>query len=143
MLAEPAIIYVDNHDLDLYDKLPEDILNFNKRDRKDQFLFALAVGFKFGAKSKLNKKKDFFRSSYLLPKDENLLRSVAWFETKDTEVLNNWIKIFEIAEMYAHGGIKLLYENVKNTPYGKFEKKIEEEIIEKLGDIKKSKNKNE
>ena len=137
MQDKPSVIYIDKDDWDLYEKLQEDILNFNKRDRKEQFLFALSVGFKFGSKLKLDRKKEFFRSSYLLPKDESLLRAVALFETKDVLILKNWAKIFEIAEMYAHRGIKLLSEKVKLTPYGTFEKEIEEDIMETLKSINK------
>jgi len=132
MVNMPALINIDKKDLELYKSLGKEVLNFGEREEKEQFLFALATGFKYHDKSELSRKHPYFRSSYLLPKDISLLRAVALFETKDVEILNNWAKIFDIAEMYAHSGIRLLFENVKNTPLGKFEKKLEEELIEKI-----------
>jgi len=132
MLNMPALINIDKKDLDLYKSLGKEVLNFKERDNKEQFLFALATGFKYESKSELNRKQWFFRSSYLLPKDISLLRAVALFETKDVGILNNWAKIFEIAEMYAHSGIKLLCANINKTPLGRFEKKLEEELIEEI-----------
>jgi hypothetical protein len=135
MATMPDRINIDKTDRGLYKKLDgEEFLKFKdsggKRTRKEQFFFAMAIGFKNNIKRPLNTKEGFFLIKDLLPTDETLINAVAINDYDSVETLANKGEVFKIAEEYAHAGIRLLVDKIEFTEFGKFEKKLEQEIFE-------------
>jgi len=133
----PDRISFDKNDRKLYDKLnSEEMLSHSNRPRKDQFLFAMAIGLMHEKRFPIKSKKGFFLAKDLHPEDIALLNAVAIFDQKSDEVLADKRKVFLIAEEYAHAGIIILTEKLESSAYGTFEKHIEKEIIELFNKIK-------
>lgn len=110
----------------LYDK----INLFKEKSRKEQFLFAMTIGFKNKVKRALKTKNGFFLIKDMRPEDEALLNVVAIYDTNSVEVLSNKEEVFKIAEEYAHAGVKLLYDKIESTQSGTFEKQFEKELFD-------------
>jgi len=133
----PDRISFDKNDRELYNKLDsEEMLSHRYRTRKEQFLFAMAIGLLHEKRFPLKNREGFFLAKDLHPEDIALLNAVAVFDEKSDEVLADKRKIFLIAEEYAHAGIILLTEKLETSSYGTFEKHIEKEVIELFNTIK-------
>ena len=126
MTSMPDRINIDKKDRELYDKLEE---IFQGKTRKEQFLFAMAIGFKNNVSRPLGTKEGFFLVKDLRPEDEALLDALAIFE-EGPEILSNKEKIFRIAEEYAHAGIRILADEITSSSFGSFVKKFEKELFE-------------
>lgn len=124
----PDRLYIDKDDRPLYEKLEEE--EMFKRTRKEQFLFAMAIGFKNKLKRPIDKSEGFFLTKDLRPEDETLINALAIWEANSVEVLSNKEEVFKIAEAYAHGGIKILYGKIDTTQFGSFSKHFEKELHE-------------
>jgi len=131
----PDRLYIDRDDRKLYEKIEKEDV-FKGRTRKEEFLFAMAIGFKNKVKRSLKMKEGFFLTKDLKPEDETLINVIAIWGSNSVEVLlSNKEKVFEIAEEYAHGGIRLLHDSIESTQYGSFSKQFEKtlhEIYEEL-----------
>ena len=126
---QPDRLYIENSDRVLYEELEKEIFNSpDLKERKNQFFFALAIGFKSEIRQPLNSKDGFFRSEYLQPRDSALLDAIAIYSTDDVDVITDRDMVFNIAEEYAHAGIRLLHDNVKSGQPGSYFKKLEIEI---------------
>jgi dnd system-associated protein 4 len=135
----PDRINIDKKDRELYNKLDqEEILRYKggRRTRKEQFLFAMAYGFKNKIRRPLETKEGFFLIKDLNPEDETLLNAVAIYETGSVKVLSNRAEVFKIAEEYAHAGIMLLCNKIESSSFGSFEKQLEKELFEIYNMIK-------
>lgn len=120
-------IYIDKNDRELYNKLEDDI--FKGKTRKEEFLLAMAIGFKNRIRRPLNSKEGFFLIKDLRPEDEALINALAVFEN-GFEILSNKEEVFKIAEEYAHAGIKVLADEIRQSSFGSFYKKFEKELFE-------------
>ncbi len=128
---QPDRLYIDSKDRALYEELEKEIFNSpDLKERKNQFFFALAIGFRSKIRQPFNSKESggFFRSEYLQPRDSALLDAIAIYATDDVDVITNRDMVFNIAEEYAHAGIRLLYDNVKSGQPGSYFKKLEIDI---------------
>jgi hypothetical protein len=130
MAAEPYTFNIDRGDRSLYQKVvDENVLQFKERDRKDQFIFAMAIGFANSIKHPLAVKESFFRTEYLRPEDAALIRAIALHE-HGIEILADNEKVFQVAEEYAHAGIKLLVDELEGPGFANFSKRLEKELYE-------------
>jgi hypothetical protein len=118
---------VDEKDRELYDRLKTTDI-FEGKTRKEQFLFALAVGFGRGVKRPLQNRDRFFFAKDMTPGDEALLSAVAATDADSLEVLPDRARVFRIAEEYAHAGIRILADEIESTQYGTFEKHLEKQL---------------
>ena len=135
----PDRINIDKKDRLLYKQLDkEEMLRFKggRRTRKEQFLFAMAYGFKNRVKRPLETKEGWFLAKDLQPDDETLLNTISIYETGSVNVLSDKGEVFRIAEEYAHAGLKLLCDKIISTSFGSFDKKFEKEIQEIYKKIK-------
>jgi dnd system-associated protein 4 len=102
---------------------------------KGIFILAMALGFSKGKKTPI-KKPYTGHVNYisLTPEERWLLRAIAISEKKDLSVLSgdNQKEIFRIAEEYANGGIKLLYQEIKGEEFGDFIKRLESDLKSSL-----------
>jgi len=117
-------------DRELYDKIKEEV--FLEMPRKGQFLFAMAFGFMYGTKRELGTKDGFFLAKDMGPRDEALINALAVAETGSVAVLSNRARVYQIAEEYAHAGIRLLHDEVTSEEHGSFYKRFERDIFERL-----------
>ena len=131
-------LYVDeNGDKKIYDSLKDDEPFFkNNSSNKELFLFAMAIGFQSQNRLPFSGKRlGYFLEKDLKYDDYVLLNSIAIAETQSLDVLMDKEKIFKIAEEYAHGGLKILSEEIGPGQYGTFSKNFElrlDQIIEKM-----------
>ena len=134
--VHPDRMCFDKSDRELYNRLDSEAMLSHKRNsRKEQFLFAMAIGVKFGRRLPLDNREGMFLAKDLHPVDIALLNAVAVFDKKSDEVLADTRKVFQIAEEYAHAGIILLSEKVVSSSYGTFEKLIEKDIMDVFNKI--------
>lgn len=130
MAKVPDRLSIDKKtDRELYDKMKQEV--FLDVPRKDQFLFAMAFGFMYGIRRKLGAKEGFFLAKDMGPRDEALINAVAVAETGSVAVLANQAEVYQIAEEYAHAGIRLLHDQVTSQP-GSFYKRFERDLFETL-----------
>jgi len=132
MPKTPDRLFVGKRDRELYDHdaIAREI--GAGRTRKEQFLFAMAIGFKNKLKRPLDAREGggFFLAKDLHPKDMALLDAVAICDTGSADVLMDGEAVFRIAEEYAHAGIKLLYDEVTSGQPGSFWKRLECELFD-------------
>ena len=124
----PDRLVIDKVDRDLYD---HDALNselFQGRTRKEQFLFAMAIGFKNQVHRRLDTREGFFLAKDMNTEDETMVDMVAINHAGSVDVLLNREEVFRIAEEYAHAGIRLLYDEVTSCQPGSYLKKLELEL---------------
>ncbi|MDV0442322.1 hypothetical protein [Methanorbis furvi] len=126
-------VYIDANDREKYnDKTGLGSLSpfFAQKSNSDLFLFAIAYALKNGLPRKpLASRDGYFRTDYLKEVDEVLLKSLAVYDKKSIDVLENEKEILQIAEEYANAGIKVLYKDLKNRS-GNYQLEIEEYLAE-------------
>lgn len=119
-------------DRDLYNEIEQEV--FLEMPRKDQFLFAMAFGFKYQTRRELGTKEGFFLAKDMGPRDEALMNALAVVETGSVAVLADRARVYQIAEEYAHAGVKLLHSQVTSEQHGSFYKRFERDIFDMLED---------
>lgn len=124
------VVYIDNEDREVYERLHEEEEMFKDLDWKDIFIIAVGWGIRKKSRKPIQKRDSggFFRTSYLREEDEALLAAVALYDASD-EILADGEKVVKIAEEYAHGGIHELWDWVRSTPFEAFEKDFEREVV--------------
>ena len=135
----PDRIYIDEEDRAIIrtidDHAEEDVrrlLSTNapaNRSRKEQFLYFMAVGVANNTKLPIKKRESggFFLLKDLRPEDDTLIDAVAiWHEGK-ADVLSDRSRVLDIAEGYAHAGIRFVVDSIANQP-GSLVKKIERDL---------------
>jgi hypothetical protein len=132
---KPDRLFIDTSDKSLYDD--EKLVNelFYNMANKEKFLFAMAYGFKFNTRVSLNKREGYVRAEYLSDTDRALINSLSIYEKEDVTILSDPLLVFQIAEEYAHAGIRLLHDNVNLIQHGSFYKHFEgviHDMIEKI-----------
>jgi hypothetical protein len=131
MAKGPDRINIDKIDRELYNTLDqEEMLRFKggRRTRREQFMFSLATGFNSGLKKEINNKEGWFNSRELQPEDYAILNAIAIFHTGSVDILTQPDQVFKIAEEYAHIGIRILSDKIKNMQFGSFNKKFEKDL---------------
>ena len=129
MAKTPDRLSIEKTDRELYDKIKQEV--FLELPRKDQFLFAMAFGFMYETSRELGAKEGFFLAKDMGPRDEALINALAVAKTGSVAVLANQAKVYQIAEEYAHAGIRLLHDQVVSQP-GSFYKRFEGDVFEIL-----------
>ncbi len=133
MSRVPDRINIDKKDRELYNKLDhEEMLRHKdkggRRTRKEQFLIAMAIGFRNKIRRPLESKEGWFLIKDLKLEDEALIDSIAVYSTHSVDVLSNREEVFKIVEEYAHAGIRLLVDKIFSISHGSFEKQFENEL---------------
>jgi dnd system-associated protein 4 len=85
---------------------------------KDIFILAACFGAKHNQFKKLGASRDIFSGELFNANktDAPVLAALAYFHTKDTEVLSDPKRIIEIAQGFANAGIHLLKEELLGRP---------------------------
>jgi hypothetical protein len=125
----PDRLFIDKADRKLYDHDALQSEIFAGKTRKEQFLFAMSIGFKNQVHRPLDTREGWFRTEYMNNEDETMLDMVAVNHTGRVDVLSNREEVFKIAEEYAHAGIRLLHDEVTSGQPGSFSKKLELDLF--------------
>ena len=128
MAKVPDRIYIGAEDRVIYKKIDETADLFKKKNNKEQFLFAMAIGFSNNTRIPLKKKENWFLKKDLKPEDEAILNVVALKATGDTSVLPDKSEVYKIVEEYAHAGLKILLDNIESAEFGTYWKQLEKNI---------------
>lgn len=101
---------------------------------REVFLLAMAYGFKHGAKAQEIKRSGTGpRVQYFKPEDQALMAAIQLAEDKSDINLPDMEKRYELAELYAQGGILLLREEIAGG--SKFGNELAVEIIALLPEV--------
>ena len=102
--------------------------------KRENFLLLMALGFSIGFKTPFENPKgkgnDTFVMNQLTKEELSLVYAVAIFDSEDTEVGNDDIKVADIAMEYANTGIIALKELEDGSQKGNRIKKFQIEIHE-------------
>jgi len=140
MDLEPKVLSCEHGDRDsIYNRLRKEEELFKDVDLKHIFLLAMAIGFKEGFKSKINKKESggLLRVDSLKDKEKDFIKAIAVASTGDITVLLNKRLPYIIAEEYANGGIKILDREILKNPIGSYDKHLAAKLIDILEKIDK------
>jgi len=140
MASVPDRLNIDPKDRELYEKISEEVPLLQDKSRKEQFLFALAVGFSNRTRMPLKSRDGFFLSKDLKIEDEALINAVALHDADDVDILSDRGSIYRIVEEYAHAGIKLLGDKVASVEFGTFWKQFEKDMHEAYGSLELKKH---
>ena len=132
MDKEQDRIYVDKRDRQLYDEIEF----FKGRTRKEQFLMAMAYGFKNSMTKKIDTLENFFLIKDMRIDDEALMCTVALHHYKKLEILANKKEVYKIAQEYARAGIKILHDEVTASEFGSYDLKLEKDLTSLFESIK-------
>lgn len=126
----PRDLDVDLANHELFEKLKNyERSPFYGRTMKDIFIFAMSVGFSEQARKRLSKRKGTIPTATLTDDDDWLIRTIAIAEEKTLDILFDEMKVYEIAEEYANGGIRLLVNTLLDTKPGDPSKKLESNVL--------------
>ena len=126
----PRDLDVDVANHELFEKLKNyERSPFYGRTMKDIFIFAMSVGFAESARKRLSKRKGTIPRATLTDDDDWLIRTIAIAEEKTLDILFNETKVYEIAEEYANGGIRLLVNTLLDAKQGDPSKKLESNVL--------------
>lgn len=139
MASVPDRLNIDPKDRELYEKISEEVPLFQNKNRKEQFLFAVAFGFSNRMRVPLKTKDGFFLTKDLKMEDRALINAVALYDADDIDILSDKGSIYKIVEEYAHAGIKLLTDKVASVEFGTFWKQFEKDMCEAHGSLEPKK----
>jgi hypothetical protein len=127
----PARIKIDR---EVNDKYFDPIINeksspFYKKGKTGVYIISAALGYKDKVKKKTQKGIDLFNVKELDPKVLWLLLSIAISEKNNTDILLDGLNAMRIAEEYANGGAKILFDKIFSK---KFDLSMDNEIIKIL-----------
>ena len=133
----PTTIDRAEDDIEKYNFLAKENL-FKDFQNKDYFLLALAFGYANELRAPIEKRASggFFRAETMSPEDWMIIKSVA-IEEESEDILKEPEEVFNIVEEYAHGGIKLLVEQLKSISFGSTNKCLEKyvnDLYEEIGE---------
>lgn len=117
-------VYVDLDDAHpIYEKLtsrsPKKAEEFPFETMKDLFILAACVGAKYDKFIPIKQNKDIFDSTLFDQRIEvPLLFSLAYYKTKDIDVLLDSRQVLDIAQSWANGGIHIIEDAIFNQPGG-------------------------
>lgn len=124
-------IFIEKTELESYDN----IKIIDSEDRKDQFLLALATGFKNKEKKPIRNRHILFKTKYFKENDEALLNAITLYETGDVSKLTDKAEVYRIAEQYANAGIEILKQE-DDIKHGNYLKKFEKNVIDSYNELK-------
>lgn len=124
---------IDKKDRALYEFLDKEDM-FKGKTRKEQFFFVMAVGFRHEAKVPLDSKDGLFLIKDMKPEDESLMNAMAIAASGSENCLLNKDEIYQMAEQYAHGGIKILTDKIESIEFATYWKRFEVDLHQMIRD---------
>ena len=131
--------YIEKNYSDFFKK--SEILNSSRTEgiiKRENFLLLMSLGFSIGFKTKFENPKakgnDTFVMNQLTDEELALVYAIAISDSKDIEIVNNDIKVADIAMEYANTGIIALKQLEENSQKGNRIKKFQMEIHDFIED---------
>ena len=131
--------YIEKNYVDFFKK--SEILNSSRTDgviKRENFLLLMALGFSMGFKTKFENPRaqgnDTFIMNQLTDEELSLMYAIAIADSKDTEIVNNDLKVADIAMEYANTGIIALKKLEESSQKGNRIKKFQVEIHDFIED---------
>lgn len=114
LLNYPARLKIDR---EINDKYFEPIIDektspFYKKGKKGIYIISAALGYKNQVTKKTQKGMDLYNIKELSPRELWLLFSLAISEKNNTDILLDGLNTMRIAEEYANGGAKILFDKI-------------------------------
>ena len=127
--------YIEKNYKDFFNK--SEILNSDRSEgivKRENFLLVMALGFSMGFKTDFENPKsqgnDTFVMNQLTDEELALMYAIAISDSKDPEIVNNEVKVADIAMEYANTGIIALKQIEENSQKGNRIKKFQAELHE-------------
>ncbi len=140
MASKSNHFYIEKNYVNFFNK--SEILNSSRTEaivKKENFLLLAAYGFSIGYKTPFENPKakgnDTFIMNQLTTDELALLYAIAISDTEDLEVVNDDIKVADIAMEYANTGIIALKNLEESSQKGNRIKRFEVEIKEFIEDL--------
>ena len=140
MASKSNHFYIEKNYVNFFNK--SEILNSSRTEaivKKENFLLLAAYGFSIGYKTPFENPKakgnDTFIMNQLTTDELALLYAIAISDTEDLEVVNDDIKVADIAMEYANTGIIALKNIEESSQKGNRIKRFEVEIKEFIEDL--------
>ena len=140
MSSKSNHFYIEKNYVDFFNK--SEILNSPRTDgiiKRENFLLLAAYGFFIGYKTPFenpkNQGNDTFVMNQLTNEELALLYAIAISDTKDLEVVNDDVKVADIAMEYANTGIIELKKLEENSGKGNRIKTFQVEIQDFIDDF--------
>ena len=132
--------YIEKNYEDFFKK--SEILNSSRTEgiiKRENFLLLMDLGYAKGFKTKFENPKasgnDTFVMNQLTEEELALMYAIAISDSKDTEIVNNDVKVADIAMGYANTGIIELKKLEESSQKGNRIKKFQAEIHDFIEDI--------
>lgn len=133
--------YIERKYANFFNK--SEILNSPRREgiiKRENFLLLMALGFSMGYKTSFENPKakgnDTFIMNQLTKEELALVYAIAIADSEDTEIVNNDLKVADIAMEYANTGIITLKDLEENSQKGNRIKKFQAEIYDFIEESK-------
>lgn len=131
--------YIEKNYKDFFKK--SEILNSPRSEgiiKRENFLLLMALGFSIGFKTPFENPKasgnDTFVMNQLTEEELSLMYAIAISDSEDTEIVNDDLKVADIAMEYANTGIIALKDLEENSQKGNRLKKFQMEIHDFIED---------
>lgn len=125
--------YIEKNYADFFRK--SEVLNSSRTEgivKRENFILLMAYGFSIGFKTKFENPKaqgnDTFVMNQLTEEELSLVYAVALSDSEDVEIVNDDVKVADIAMEYANTGIIALKQLEENSQKGNRLKKLQADI---------------
>ena len=132
--------YIEKNYVDFFKK--SEILNSARSEgiiKRENFILLMALGYSMGFKTKFENGRasgnDTFVMNQLTDEELSLMYAIAISDSKDTEIVNNDLKVADIAMEYANTGIIALKNLEESSQKGNRIKKFQAEIHDFIDEI--------
>ena len=132
-------IYIEKNYSDFFKK--SEILNASRTEgiiKRENFLLLMSLGYSIGFKTEFENPKasgnDTFVMNQLTDEELALVYAIAISDTNDPEIVNNDLKVADIAMEYANTGIIALKDLEENSQKGNRIKRFQVDIHEFIED---------
>lgn len=131
--------YIEKNYKDFFKK--SEILNSPRTEgiiKRENFILLMSLGYSMGFKTKFENPKaqgnDTFVMNQLTDEELALVYAIAISDSKDTEIVNNDVKVADIAMEYANTGVIALKNLEETSQKGNRIKKFQAEIHDFIED---------
>ena len=131
--------YIEKNYSDFFKK--SEVLNSPRTEgiiKRENFLLLMSLGYSIGFKTKFENPRaqgnDTFVMNQLTDEELALVYAIAISDSKDPEIVNNDLKVADIAMEYANTGIIALKKLEENSQKGNRIKKFQMEVHEFIED---------
>lgn len=132
--------YIEKNYADFFKK--SEILNSSRTEgivKRENFILLMSLGFSIGFRTKFENPKasgnDTFIMNQLTDEELSLVYAIAISDSKDTEIVNNDLKVADIAMEYANTGIIALKNLEDGSQKGNRIKRFQAEIHDFIEDM--------